>query len=89
MSMLTSELGLTQQQTPGVQTLVSEYASKFASSNKKASTGGSLVAKAENTVKADLAKGFSSSLSSMLTPAQNTKYSGIESKVVGLFNQAR
>ncbi|MDB5274623.1 MAG: hypothetical protein JWO58_2990 [Chitinophagaceae bacterium] len=88
-TLLSTKLGLTPTQIPKVQSLVTEFAGKFAKTNTKASTDTGLKEKIDKEEQSTLVKGFSTELPKILTATQSTQFATIKDKVSALFTQIK
>jgi len=80
-TLLENSLSLTGTQKPAVNTLVTDYANKYASTNASSSPS-----PVKTEAKNALMNEFSTGLTKILSPAQATKYNGIKGEVSTLFN---
>ena len=89
MTLLKSKLNLTAQQQTDVQKAVSDFASKYQGSNKKAASSSGLEAKLGADEQKALNSKVSKEIPKLLNDSQKTQYAAIESKVTALFSQIK
>jgi len=89
MTLINSKVKLSAQQQTDVQKVVSELSTKYASSNKKASSGSGLEAKLGADEQKALNSKANTDIPKLLDSNQKTQYTAIQDKVTSLFSQIK